>query len=124
MENDSKKDKTVFETQIAGMSFKLRTAHNEETVNELVDFVNNKFQQALKGTKSGSVANAIVLASLNIAEEYMILKKKASLELDNLLEETQKISSDLELAHCSQNEQDKVLETDQSESNNNSFASC
>ena len=117
-------NKKVFETKVAGMSFKLRTAHDENTVNELVDFVNGKFEEALQGTKNKSVHNAMVLAALNIAEEFILLKKKANIELDQLLEETQKISSDLELAQGSQEKPGEELEVNQGKLNHSSFANC
>lgn len=95
----------VFETKIAGVNFKLRTSHSKEVVDELVNFVNSKFKEAMESTKGGSANKAVILAALNIAEDYTMLKKKANLELNRLLVETQKISSDLELIQCSQTKQ-------------------
>jgi cell division protein ZapA len=87
--------KTV-ELTIAGLPFKLRSSHDEETVKELVQFVDAKMKQAMTATKSGSFQSAAVLAALNIAEELILLKRKAHHELDILEEKTLKISQDLE----------------------------
>jgi cell division protein ZapA len=90
------KDKTTYEFQIAGLPYKLKSQHDEATVQELVAFVDSKVQQALSVTKSGSFQSAAVLAALNIAEELILLKRKAQLELDLLEEKTLKLSASLE----------------------------
>lgn len=87
--------KTV-ELTIAGLPFKLRSSHDEETVKELVQFVDAKMKQAMTVTKSGSFQSAAVLAALNIAEELILLKRRAHSELDILEEKALKISQDLE----------------------------
>ena len=68
-------DKKTFEFNIAGLPYRLRSSHDDQTVNELVEFVNNKMKQAMAATKSGSFQSAAVLAALNIAEELILLKK-------------------------------------------------
>ena len=90
------KEKTTYEFQIAGLPYKLKSLHDEKTVQELVDFVDQKVKQALSITKSGSFQSAAVLAALNIAEELILLKRKAHRELDLLEEKTLKLAEDLE----------------------------
>lgn len=90
------KDKTTYEFQIAGLPYKLKSSHDEATVQELVNFVDQKVQQALSVTKSGSFQSAAVLAALNIAEELILLKRRAQRELDLLEEKTLKLSESLE----------------------------
>ena len=65
-------------------------------MNELVEFVNNKMKQAMAATKSGSFQSAAVLAALNIAEELILLKKRALSELDELEDRALRMSQDLE----------------------------
>jgi len=90
------KDKITHEFQIAGLPYKLKSSHDEATVQELVKYVDQKVQQALSVTKSGSFQSAAVLAALNIAEELILLKRKAQHELDLLEEKTLKLSDSLE----------------------------
>ena len=52
--------KKTFDFKIAGVPYKLKTSHGEETVNELVDFVNGKITEALSVTKNSSFQNAAV----------------------------------------------------------------
>jgi cell division protein ZapA len=92
----SLKDKTTYEFQIAGLPYKLKSSHDELTVQELVEFVDQKVQQALGVTKSGSFQSAAVLAALNIAEELILLKRKAHHELDLLEEKTLKLAESIE----------------------------
>ncbi len=90
------KDKSTYEFQIAGLPYKLKSSHDELTVQELVDFVDQKVKQALSVTKSGSFQSAAVLAALNIAEELILLKRKAQQELDILEEKTLKLAESIE----------------------------
>lgn len=74
----------VFDFKIAGVSYKIKSSHNEETVQNLVKYVDQKVTEAIKVTKNASFQNAAVLAALNIAEELILLKKKAYDELTEL----------------------------------------
>lgn len=89
-------EKKTYDFQIAGVPYKLRTSHDDVTVKELVDFVNDKMNAALSATKSGSFQNAAVLTALNLAEELILLKKKAHRELERVEEKILKLSVELE----------------------------
>ncbi|MBC7420354.1 MAG: cell division protein ZapA [Bdellovibrio sp.] len=90
--------KKLFNFKIAGVSYKIKTSHDEQTVNELVDFVNTKVTEAMGATKNSSFQNAAVLAALNIAEEMILLKRRAQAELNKLEAKAKKLSQDLENA--------------------------
>lgn len=89
-------DKQTFNFLIAGVPYKLKTSHDDATVQELVDFVNNKMNQAMSVTKNGSFQNAAVLTAMNLAEELILLKRKAHRELEKLEEKAVQLSIDLE----------------------------
>lgn len=89
-------DKRTFNFLIAGVPYKLKTSHDDETVKELVEFVNSKMNQAMTVTKNGSFQNAAVLTAMNIAEELILLKRKAQRELELLEERALQLSIDLE----------------------------
>lgn len=89
-------EKKNFNFLIAGVPYKLRSSHDDSTVQELVDFVNNKMTQAMAVTKNGSFQNAAVLTAMNLAEELILLKRKAQRELDKLEEKTLALSLELE----------------------------
>lgn len=89
-------DKKTYELVFGGLPFKLKTSHDEATVRELSEFVDRKLQEALVATKSGSYQSAAVLAALNIAEELILLKRRALTELDRIEERALRISEDLE----------------------------
>ncbi len=88
--------KKTFDFKIAGVSYKIKTSHDEQTVNELVQLVNLKVNEAMKATKNGSFQNAAVLAALNMAEEMLLLKKRAQAELEKLEHKAEKLSEDIE----------------------------
>lgn len=89
-------DKKTFNFLIAGVPYKLKTSHDEATVQELVQFVNDKMDKAMAATKNGSFQNAAVLTAMNIAEELILLKRKAHRELGKLEEKALQLSIDLE----------------------------
>ncbi|WII73369.1 cell division protein ZapA [Bdellovibrio sp. 22V] len=89
-------DKKTYNFLIAGVPYKLKTSHDDATVQELVDFVNNKMNQAMSLTKNGSFQNAAVLTAMNLAEELILLKRKAHRELEKLEEKALQLSMDLE----------------------------
>lgn len=93
--------KKLFHFKIAGVSYKIKTSHDENTVHELVDYVNAKVTEALSVTKNSSFQNAAVLAALNIAEEMILLKRRAHAELDKLESKALKLSQDLENSKAS-----------------------
>ena len=86
----------LFEVEIAGVALRLKSPHDEETVHELVALVDQKIREALPLTKTGSVQNASILACLHLAEEYLVLKRKAKVELDALEAKAIKVISELE----------------------------
>lgn len=89
-------DKKTFDFLIAGVPYKLKTSHDDATVQELVEFVNSKMTQALAVTKNGSFQNAAVLTAMNLAEELILLKRKAHRELERIEEKAMKLSMELE----------------------------
>ncbi len=89
-------EKKTHEFHIAGVPYKLKTSHNDELVKELVEFLNQRMSQALAVTKNGSYQNAAVLTALHLAEELLLLKRKAYHELESLEEKILKLSHDLE----------------------------
>ena len=95
-ETSSAQRSKTFEVEIAGVPLRLKSSHDEQTVKELVRLVDEKIREALPLTKTGSIQNASILASLNLAEEYLMLKRKTLSELDGLEAKAQKVISEME----------------------------
>lgn len=91
-----KETRKLYDFEIAGLPYKIKSSHDEQTVKNLVQFVESKVQEALSVTKSGSLQSAAVLAALNIAEELILLKRKASAELDILESKAMKLAESIE----------------------------
>lgn len=81
---------------IGGMPFRLRSSQDEESVKALVSYVDQKIQLAMKATKSGSLQSAAILAALNIAEELMVLKRRALKEIDQIETRARQLAHDLD----------------------------
>ena len=90
------KSAKTFEVEIAGVPLRLKSSHDEQTVNELVRLVDERIREALPLTKTGSIQNASILASLNLAEDYLMLKRKALSELDGLEAKALKVITEME----------------------------
>jgi hypothetical protein len=86
----------VYEVEIGGISLRLKSSHTEETVQQLVQFVNNKIQASLSLTKTDSLQTAAILACLNLAEEHLVFKMKALSELSDVEIKAQEILANLE----------------------------
>ncbi len=89
-------EKKTFDFLIAGVPYKLKTSHDDATVQEMVEFINSKMTKALAVTKNGSFQNAAVLTAMNLAEELILLKRKAHRELERIEEKAVRLSLDLE----------------------------
>ena len=88
--------KNVYEVQVAGLPMKLRSSHDEETVQELIQIVNSKVNDAMAANKTISFQNALAIATLNMAEELLLLKKTARRELDRVEERARTILDQVE----------------------------
>jgi cell division protein ZapA len=96
------KNHKVYEVEIGGISLRLKSSHSEETVQQLVQFVNNKIQQSLSLTKTDSLQTAAILACLNLAEEQLVFKTKALSELSDVEIKAQEILANLESSRVPQ----------------------
>ncbi len=95
-------EKALYDVTIAGMRLKVRTALSEESVHQLVDLVDGKVKATLKRSKNKSLQKALLLASLNIAEELIALKTQVRKELDRLEGQAIEIVSELESTRIDQ----------------------
>lgn len=91
-------EKPLYNLSVAGMRLKVRSAHKEDKVNELVDLVNQKVNLALKRSKNKSLQKAVILAALNLAEELTNLRSQAQKELGRIEDLAFEVVSDLESA--------------------------
>jgi cell division protein ZapA len=96
MAESQKKNTKTYNFKIAGVSYKIKTSHDEIMINELINVVNQKMSEAMVLTNNTSFQNAAILSVLNMAEELILLKKKAHTELEKLEAKALKLSEDLE----------------------------
>lgn len=89
-------EKKTFDFLIAGVPYKIKTSHSDEVVKEMVEFVNSRMTQALAHTKNGSFQNAAVLTAMNLAEELILLKRKAYKELARIEEKALRLEVEIE----------------------------
>jgi cell division protein ZapA len=91
----------AIDVEIAGMTLRLKSSHDEATVHDLVRYVDHRIQEALPLTKNASLQTAALLACLNIAEELILLKRKAQAELNRVESKAQRILQHLENSQTS-----------------------
>lgn len=75
------KDLKTFEVEIAGVPLRLKSSHDQDTVDEIMKMVEEQMDPRLAKT---SLRNSALLACLRLAEELYLLRKKTKEELDNL----------------------------------------
>lgn len=74
-------DLKTFEVEIAGVPLRLKSSHDQETVDEILEMVKEQMDPQLA---KSSLRNSALLACLRLAEELYLLRKKTKEELDNL----------------------------------------
>lgn len=75
----------TYEVEIAGVPLRLKSSHDQETVNEILKMVEEQMDPKLA---KASLRNSALLACLRLAEELYLLKKRTREELDNLEAQT------------------------------------
>ena len=95
-------EKQLYEVKIAGLSLKLRSAHDQRTVDELIQVVSGKIKEAQTHNNQVSSQNALMLAALHLAEDLVLIKRSAQSELKQLEVRAREILSDLESSPISQ----------------------
>ncbi len=96
-----KKDR-IYDVEIAGIRLRLKSSHDAEFVNKVIQQVNQKIKEALPLTKNDSIQTAALLACLNIAEEQLLLKKQLLSELEKVEEKAANILTRFESSYESQ----------------------
>lgn len=99
----SSEAKNVYEVQIAGLPLKLRSSHDSKTVSELIELVDLKVKEAMETNKGVSYQSALLLAALNIAEELVLLKRTARVEIDRVEGRARKVLDQLESMTAARN---------------------
>lgn len=93
--------KRLYEVEIAGLPLKLRSSHDQGTVDALVSLLNGKIQETLEKHQGISFQNAILLAALHVGEELILTRRIAATELTYLQNQAELILSDLEASPLS-----------------------
>lgn len=86
----------TYEVQVAGLPLRLKSSHDEKTVQELVDLIDGKIKEALSANANISFQKALLLASLHVAEDLVFLKRAVRSRLDTLEDKTKSILTELD----------------------------
>ena len=84
-------EERVIEIKVFGQSFSVKTDSDEDHIQAVARYVNEKMEEVVKKTRSVSTLNVAILTALNIAEE--LLKEKEQRKA--LLREVEVKSKDL-----------------------------
>ena len=71
--------KKEIEIKVLGQKFMVRSDSDEEYINKVAQFVDEKVNEIMKSSKSVASLNMVILAAMNIADEffkYRIQKEK------------------------------------------------
>jgi cell division protein ZapA len=86
----------TYEVQVAGLPLRLKSSHDEKTVQELIDLVDGKVKEALSANSNISFQKALLLASLHVAEDLVFLKRAVRSRLDSLESKSKSILTELD----------------------------
>ena len=60
---------------ILGKEYRIKSEVEDDYVNQMADYLNQKVDEVLKTTKTVATLNILVLAAMNIANDYFLTKK-------------------------------------------------
>ncbi len=66
----------LVEIKVFGQTYTVKTDAEEDYIQEVARYVNDKMEEVLKKTKSVSTLNVAILAALNIADDLLKEKEK------------------------------------------------
>ncbi len=81
----------LVEIKVFGQTYTVKTDAEEDYIQEVAKYVNEKMEEVLKKTKSVSTLNVAILTALNIADDLLREKEKRT----SLLREVEAKSRDL-----------------------------
>jgi cell division protein ZapA len=94
--SDKNTSSETYDVHVAGLPLRLKSSHDEQTVQELIDLVDGKIKEALTANSNISFQKALLLASLHVAEDLVFLKRAVSSRLDNLENKSKSILTELD----------------------------
>src|SRR5437660_720088 len=86
----------TYDVQVAGLPLRLKSSHDEQTVQELIDLIDGKVKEALSANSNISFQKALLLASLHVAEDLVFLKRAVRSRLDTLENKSKSILAELD----------------------------
>ena len=95
MSSASKKPLKTYQVQIGDCSLRLKSSHNADTVDEIIQVVENQVRSSKAKNQALSMHKTFALCCLNVAEELVCLKQALRQEMDQLESSTQLVLSEL-----------------------------
>jgi len=96
MHPEKSTESETYEVQVAGLPLRLKSSHDEQTVQELIDLVDAKIKSAMSSNSNISFQKALLLASLHVAEDLVFLKRAVRSRLDALENKAKGILTELD----------------------------
>lgn len=99
--NEPTQSSETYDVQVAGLPLRLKSSHDQQTVQELIDLVDAKVKEAMAINPNISFQKALLLATLHVGEELMFLKRAVRARLDNLETKAKGILTELDASPLS-----------------------
>lgn len=96
MEQQAPVKSETYDVHVAGLPLRLKSSHDEQTVQELIDLIDAKVKEAMSSSSSISFQKALLLASLHVAEDLVFLKRAVRSRLDHLENKAKSILTELD----------------------------
>ncbi|UCD84791.1 MAG: cell division protein ZapA [Deltaproteobacteria bacterium] len=89
--------KNSVQVEILGKEFTVKSENDESYVKEIADYVNRKMEEVLKDTRTVATVNVVLLAALNIADEYFRAKDQNQKLIGDIEEKCQELINLIEI---------------------------
>ncbi|MCX7943360.1 MAG: cell division protein ZapA [Deltaproteobacteria bacterium] len=91
------KSTNTFDINILGQKIKIATDSDADHINMVVNFVEKKYEEVKNSIKGVNTQSILIMTLLNIADEFIKLRKGKAQELDNVISKMKRI---LEIIEC------------------------
>lgn len=89
--------KKLVEVSVMGQKLQIRSDSNETYVKTIAEFVDKKVKEVLSKTKSVASAQVVILAAMNIADEFFKYKDKKRLKFENVAQKIEQVIEHIDL---------------------------
>jgi len=97
MDREEKEKERLVEIKVFGQTYTVKTDAEEDHIQEVARYVNEKMDEVLKKTRSVSTLNVAILTALNIADDLLKERQKKIAMIRKIEEKSKDLAEKIEV---------------------------